>query len=250
MSFADHFSSGATDYARFRPGYPPALFEWLATTVRQHRVAWDCATGSGQAAVGLAPHFDQVVATDGSAGQLAAAARHPTVGYACAVAERTPLGSEAVDVVTVAQALHWLPLDAFYDEVNRVVRRGGVVAVWSYGHASVAPAIAEVISAFYHGTIGEFWPAGRQHVENGYRDLPFPFAPIETPRFAMVRDWTVDELLGYIGTWSAVRRYRDAEGDAGVDSFMARVRARWGEAMERRTVRWPLALRVGHVAGR
>lgn len=250
LSFADHFSSGATDYARFRPDYPAALFEWLAGTVRQHQVGWDCATGNGQAAVALGSHFGSVVATDGSAAQVAAAARAPRVRYACAIAERVPLRDDSIDLVTVAQALHWLDLDAFYGEVNRVVRGGGVIAVWSYGQTSVAPEIDEVVAAFYHDTVGAYWPPGRCHVENGYRDLAFPFVPIGTPRLDMVRHWTADELLGYIGTWSAVHRYRTANGDAAVEAFAARLRERWGDSRRRRDVRWPLTMRVGRVAER
>ena len=249
-SFADHFSSGSADYARFRPDYPTALFEWLANTVRRRDLAWDCASGNGQAAVGLAAHFKKVVATDGSAAQLRAAARNPRVGYACAVAEHAPLGDHSVDIVTVAQALHWFDLGAFYAEASRVVRPRGTIAVWSYGSTGVAPEIDKIIGAFYHDTIGRYWPPGRRHVENGYRDLAFPFAPIEAPRFEMVKQWNVDELLGYIGTWSAVQRYRVAEGGAGVVSFAEELRERWGDPARRREVRWPLRLRVGRVDDR
>lgn len=246
-SFADHFSSGAADYARFRPDYPPALFEWLAKTVRQRDLAWDSATGNGQAAVGVAGHFRQVIATDGSAGQLRAAARSPRVGYAAAVAEHAPLGDQSVDLVTVAQALHWFDLGAFYGEVYRVARPRAVIAVWSYGHTSVAPAIDRVISEFYHETIGRYWPPGRRHVENGYRDLAFPFASITAPRFDMLRRWGLGELLGYIGTWSAVQRYRKENGDAGVMAFAEKLTRAWGNPTQRREVRWPLTLRVGRI---
>lgn len=246
-SFADHFSSGSADYARFRPDYPSALFEWLATTVRQRDLAWDCATGNGQAAVGLAAHFRQVIATDGSAPQLTAAARNPRVGYAAAVAEHAPLGDHSVDLVTVAQALHWFDLREFYGEVIRVARPRAVLAVWSYGHTSVAPAIDRIIGAFYRDTIGRYWPPERRHVENGYRDLAFPFAPITAPRFDMVRSWSAAELLGYIGTWSAVQRYRKANGEDGVMAFAEKLTRAWGDPTTRREVRWPLTLRVGRI---
>ena len=249
-SFADHFSSGSADYARFRPDYPTALFDWLATTVRQRDLAWDCATGTGQAAVGLAAYFRQVIATDGSSSQLTAASRNPRVGYACAVAEHAPLGDHSVDLVTVAQALHWFDLGAFYGEVIRAARPRGVIAVWSYGYTRVAPEIDRIIGTFYHDTIGRYWPPGRKHVENGYRGLAFPFTPIEAPRFEMARQWTVDELLGYIGTWSAVQRYRVAEGGAGVVSFAEELRGRWGGPDLRREVRWPVSVRAGRVGER
>jgi hypothetical protein len=225
------------------------LFEWLARTVRRRDLAWDCATGNGQAAVGLAAHFQNVIATDGSAAQLRAATRNPRVAYACAVAEHAPLGDHSVDLVTVAQALHWLDLSAFYGEVDRVARGDALIAVWSYGQTSVAPKIDAAISSFYRETIGKYWPAGRKHVENGYRDLAFPFARIDPPRFEMIRNWSLGELLGYIGTWSAVQRYRAAAGDAGVVEFAEKLARAWGDASKRREVRWPLTLRVGRING-
>jgi len=245
--FADHFSATAAEYARFRPDYPPALFAWLATTVSRHRVAWDCATGNGQAAVALAAHFDQVIATDGSAAQLAAATPHPRVCYACATAEQSGLRGASVDLVTVAQALHWLNLERFYAEVNRVVVPGGAIAVWSYGELRVEPRIDEVVHEFYGDTLGSYWPSERSHVDNGYRDLPFPFAPITAPSFAMARQWTLAQLLGYIGTWSAVQRYRKARGEDAPRAFTARIAERWGDPHAAREVRWPLIVRCGRV---
>lgn len=245
--FADHFSAHAAQYARFRPDYPPALFTWLRRIVTQHRLAWDCATGNGQAAVALAEHFDSVVATDGSAAQLAAATPHPRVRYVCATAERSGLRSASADIVTVAQALHWLDLARFYREVNRVVVRGGTIAVWSYGQVRVEPRIDEVVDTLYRETIGSYWPSERAHVDNGYRDLAFPFEPIRSPSFEMARQWTLDQLLGYIGTWSAVQRYRRANGGAELGDFAARLAARWGDPSTTRQVNWPLLVRAGRV---
>lgn len=246
-SFADHFSAAAAEYARFRPHYPPALFDWLGGIVRQRRVAWDCATGNGQAAVALAAHVDTVVATDGSAAQLAAATPHPRVGYACATAERSCLRSASVDLVTVAQALHWFDLDGFYAEVERVVVPDGVIAVWSYGPIAVDARIDPVLGELYHDTLGSWWPSERAHVDNGYRDLDFPFARIESPRLGMRERWSLGALLGYIGTWSAVRRYRQARGEEELERFAARLGAAWGDAARTRDVRWPLMVRAGRV---
>ena len=250
-SFADHFSVTAADYARFRPDYPPALFDWITTLTGEHRLAWDCATGSGQSAVALGARFDDVVATDGSAAQLSAATAHGNVHYACAVAEQCSLRSASANVVTVAQALHWFDSERFYGEVNRIVVPGGAIVVWSYGAMSVAPGVDEVVHALYQGTLANYWPSERSHVDNGYRDLPFPFAPIAAPDFAMTRAWTLDHLLGYIGTWSAVQRFRRINGDEPLRAFAERLAARWGPRDQPREVRWPLIVRSGRVgAGR
>jgi ubiquinone/menaquinone biosynthesis C-methylase UbiE len=246
-SFRDYFSAGARDYARFRPGYPAGLFEWLAGIAPRRHRAWDCATGSGQAAVALAAHFDEVIATDASAAQLLSAAPHQRVRYLCATAECSGLQSWSVDLVTVAQALHWFDLAGFYREVNRVVAPGGLIAVWSYGATTVDARIDEVVGEFYGGTVGDFWPKERVHVERGYRDLAFPFTPIESPEFAMSARWTLGEMLGYIGTWSAVHRYRAKHGDAAVETFATRLGREWGEPSRVREVRWPLVVKAGRV---
>src|SRR5215470_15770711 len=130
--FKDHFSASAAGYATFRPKYPAELFDFVAALPERRRVAWDCATGNGQAALPLAERFDRVVATDASAEQIAHATPHPRVSYGVGLADESGLDGESVDLVTVAQALHWLALDRFFAEVRRVVVEGGVLAVWCY----------------------------------------------------------------------------------------------------------------------
>src|SRR4051812_8356731 len=117
-SFADHFSRTAEAYAAFRPHYPDGLFEWLAVVAPTRDRAWDCATGSGQAATGLAKHFAHVVATDPSTAQLAHASASPRVTYVAMTAECAALGARSVALVTVAQALHWIDRLSFYDEAR------------------------------------------------------------------------------------------------------------------------------------
>jgi hypothetical protein len=248
-SFADHFSAGSADYARYRPDYPPALFDWLASLVPSRRLAWDCATGNGQAALGLAAHFESVVATDGSAAQLAAATPHPRVRYLRALAEHSGLRSQSADIVTVAQALHWFDLDAFYGEVGRVVVSGGAIAAWTYGLMIVDPQVDALVDELYRGTLTGYWPPERRLVDDAYRSIPFPFARLDAPELAMEREWPLPALLGYIGTWSAVRRYREARGDEALTAFAARMGECWGQPDRRRLVRWPLAILAGRIDG-
>ena len=181
-SFKDHFSAHASAYARYRPRYPEALFAYLASLCPAHDLAWDCATGNGQAARSLTEHFARVVATDASADQLAHAAPHEQITYHVAPAAQSPLASHSADLVTVAQALHWLDLDAFYAEVRRVLKPGGVLAVWTYGLLRINPAVDAVIQRLYTDIVGAYWPPERRHVEDGYRALAFPFDAIEPPR--------------------------------------------------------------------
>jgi len=240
--FQDHFSTRAAEYAHYRPHYPPELFAWLAGQTSQHRLALDCATGNGQAAIALAGHYARVVATDASSGQLRHAARVPAVEYRQALAHESGLAAGTVDLVTVAQALHWIDRPLFYGEARRVLAAGGVVAVWCYSLMRCDAAIDELVDTFYHDTVGSYWPPERRHTEDGYRSLEFPFAEFPAPAFEMRAVMTVEDLAGYLGTWSATARYRDARGQDPVPALIGAVRAWWGE---RREVRWPLWLRVG-----
>lgn len=247
MTFRDHFSQHCGDYARHRPGYPPELFAWLAEAAPGRERAWDCGTGSGQAARGLAAHFGAVVATEPSVAQLAQAAPHPRVRYVRALAEEAPLAGRSCDLVAVAQALHWFDLERFYREVRRVAQPGALLAAWTYGLARVGPAVDAAVEEFYGAVVGPYWPPERSHVMAGYRTLPFPFEELAPPAFAITLDWTLADILGYLGTWSAVARFRAAEGRDPVALFTPTLRAAWGRPDEVRPVRWPLALRVGQV---
>jgi SAM-dependent methyltransferase len=248
MQHLDHFTPVAADYAGFRPRYPETLLRWLADRAPARHRAWDCATGSGQAAVELARHFEQVIATDISAAQLAAAMQHPRILYRRAPAEACGLADDSVDLVTVAQALHWLDIERFYAEVRRVLRPDGLLAAWSYGLLETDDvAINRCIREDYHAIIEPFWPDERRHVEDGYRSLDFPLPEIQTPAFALTACWTLDALLGYLRSWSATARYRAAHGGDPVAAFGARLAPVWGGPDRRRTVRWPLSLRVGRL---
>lgn len=246
MSFADHFSTSASGYASFRPRYPVALFGWLASVAPDRRVAWDCGTGSGQAAVPLVEHVDHVVATDPSVAQLAHASRHPRVGYAAMTAERSALASGTVSLLTVAQALHWFDRPAFYAEARRVLVARGVVAVWSYGLLTLdEPTLDGILRRFHGEALAPYWPAERRLVDEGYRSLDLPFERVDAPSFSMHADWTLDHLAGYLSTWSAVQRARAETGADPVPAVVESMRHAWGELEDVRRVEWPLTLHVG-----
>jgi SAM-dependent methyltransferase len=243
--FIDLFSARAAAYARFRPTYPESMLEYLARLAPERRLAWDCGTGNGQAAVLLASHFEHVIATDASAKQLAQAAPHPRVEYRQATAESSGLGSGSVDLVTVAQALHWFPIDAFYAEVKRVLVPSGVLAVWTYSLVRIEPEIDAVVDHFYTARVGKYWLPERQHVDAGYRTLPFPFPEESSGPWASEVQLDRNALLGYVSTWSAVSRCHAAEGIDPVPELEAALEPVWPDANERLPARWPIGLRAG-----
>lgn len=247
-AFSDHYSAVANSYARFRPRYPSELFAWLAAHSPGRGLAWDCATGNGQAAIGLVERFERVAASDASAAQVARAARHSRCALRVALAEASALPAARVDLVTVAQALHWFDLERFWPEVRRVLRPGGLVAVWCYQLFSSTPEVDRVIARFYQDVVGPYWPPERAILERGYGDVPFPFQEIAVPPFAMAADWDLAHLLGYLGTWSATRRYQTRHGSDPREQIRDELTAAWG-GVERQRLRWPLLVRAGRVSG-
>lgn len=243
--FKDHFSKQAADYAKFRPRYPQTLFEYLGSIAPSRQLAWDCATGSGQAAIELAEVFAHVIATDASEQQIANAEPQKCVEYRVATAEDSGLETGSVDLVMVAQALHWFDLDRFYTETNRVLKPRGVIAVSAYRFFHIAPAIDDLVSRrYYRDIVGPFWPPERRQIEE-FEEIPFPFPHIHTPAFEMTVDWSLDHLIGYLWTWSATQRYIAANGRDPIEEIRDDLLSAWGEPAQRRRIAWPLTLRAG-----
>ena len=244
MVFKDHFSRQSAAYSRYRPGYPPALIEFVAASAPARRLAVDCATGSGQAAVALAEHFEGVLAVDASSSQLARAQPHARVHYVAAPAERLPIRDRSVDLVAAAQAAHWFDFERFHAECRRVLVPRGVVAVWTYGLMRVEAAIDEIVDDFHANVVGADWPPERRHVEQGYRSMPFPWREEPAPAFSLECDWDLEQVMGYLATWSAVQRCRDRTGRDPLAVVEPRLAALWPRSVARR-VRWPVHLRLG-----
>ncbi|HEX4420274.1 MAG TPA: class I SAM-dependent methyltransferase [Kofleriaceae bacterium] len=251
-SFPDHFSALAARYAAYRPHYPRQLVDALADRAVRHDVAWDVGCGNGQLSVALAARFARVIATDPAQAQLDHAERDPRVDYRCTPAEASGLADASVDLAVAAQAAHWFDWPRFVAEAGRVVRPGGLVALVSYRNAEVSGEAGARLADYYRA-IQPYWPAGRVHVDNGYRDLVLPWPAVAAlapapapaaepaPRIEMTARWTRDELAGYITTWSATARYVAAHGDGLLDELRHQLAAVWPDG-QAREVRWPLTL--------
>jgi ubiquinone/menaquinone biosynthesis C-methylase UbiE len=244
-TFKDHFSRQSADYSRYRPAYPSELIAYVASLAPHRRLAVDCATGNGQAAVALADHFDDVLAVDGSAAQLQQATPHPKVRYRRAVAEALPAADGTVALVAAAQAIHWFDFERFYAECRRVLSPGGLVAAWTYTVFRAGGAIDTAVDRFYHHTIGPYWPPEREYVQQGYRTIPFPWQEITPPVFTLQTEWSLEQVIGYFGSWSSVQRYKDAHPGADpLATVQDALAAAWPVDGTVR-LNWPLYLRVG-----
>jgi len=247
MSEVPDFSPVAAAYAQARPGYPPELFAWLAEHSPGRALAWDTATGSGQAAVGVAEHFERVVATDVSEAQLRHAKAHSRVEYRMGRAESSGLPDCSVDLAVSAAAIHWFDRPRYYAELTRVLRPGGVMAAWSYHVARVSEPFGEILWPFYRDVVGPYFAPGARMVDAGYEAIEFPGAPLTPPRFDSIVHWTLAQTVEFIRTWSGVHAYIAATGEDPVPDVERRLRSLFGGEDAVREIRFPLHLRVARL---
>lgn len=246
--FKDHFSQHAHEYVQYRPQYPPELYSYLSTLTAEHKLAWDCGTGNGQAAWGLAEFYDEVVATDPSEQQISHAFAHPKIQYRIMRAEEASFSTHSVDLITVANALHWFDFDTFYDRVHKVLKPTGCIAVWAYKLPQISPTVDTIVRHLHDEMLGSYWLPENRLVEQGYRTLPFPFAEIKTPDFYCVVDMTLDRFLGFLHTWSAMQRYIRLHGVDPLDVIGNQLRAVWAGNGDAMPISWKLMMRVGRVS--
>ena len=242
----DNFSTGAEDYALYRPESPKEVFDFIYKHVKDLGAAWDCGTGNGQVAAKLAERFKTVYGTDISEDQLSHALKKDNIIYHKERAEHTSLADHSVDLITVAQAIHWFDFDPFYEEVKRVAKPGAFFAAWTYSLLKLSPAVNEVIDHFYYDITHKYWDKERDYVDAHYKTIPFPFKEVHAPEINIVKQYTLDQLIGYLRTWSGVRHYMRLEKKDPTDLVRKDFESAWGSnpLLE---VRWPVHVRARHV---
>jgi len=250
----DHFENVARYYGEFRPHYPARLFELIACECSELFHAWDCATGSGQAAVSLAKIFDAVTATDASTAQLSARQIHPNVTYRLAPAHSSGLPNASIDAITVAQALHWLPLEDFFHECERVLKPGGILAAWCYGTLRTNSAfLNSILQHYYQTVVGPYWPPERALVDDSYRSIKLPFEELTISKLALqplflIQDWDQHQLIGYLRSWSASGYFFNATGQDPIMTIRPELDAAWGQPSQKHKISWPITLRMAKKA--
>ena len=248
MNFKDHFSELAETYSKYRPKYPSELFEYLSGICKDHQQAWDCGTGNGQAAFALAEHFDNVLATDASKEQLEHASKHPKINYRVEPAENVSLGNSSTDLVTVAAAVHWFDFEKFYGEVKRVLKPAGIISVWGYHLFKIKPSIDNLLNKYYSEILRDYWPEQFHYVDTRYSDLPFPFDELTSPKFKMITEWDLDQVAGFLNSWSGTKIYLQKTGRHPLNEIWDDLNEAWGDEKIKRTINWPLHMRVGKTA--
>jgi SAM-dependent methyltransferase len=242
----DNFSTRARLYAQYRPHYPKELFDHILGHVKENELAWDCGTGNGQSAIPLSKHFKKIFATDISEKQISNAPKKENIIYAIEPAEKTSLADGSVDLVTVAQAIHWFKFDEFYAEVRRVAKPGAVIAVWTYNLLKISKKIDSIIYDHHFKMLGDYWDPVRKYVDESYTTIPFPFGEIKTPEFRIEVNWSLADLEGYLNTWSALQKFIAANSYNPVGDLMNEIKKQWGDA-EKRNIYFPVYLRLGTV---
>lgn len=246
-NFKDNFSRQSDIYLKYRPLYPDELYAYLATLTNEHELAWDCGTGNGQAAIGLAPFYDKVIATDPSEQQIGNAIPHEKVQYLVEKAEHVSMEPGTADIITAANALHWFDIDVFYKATVRVSKPNGLIAVWAYGNPCINTEIDRVVDSYHDDILGTYWLPENRLVEDKYSTLPFPFAKIETPAFSCERSMNLDEFIGYLNTWSATQRFIVQNQFNPTEQVRKELLPVWGDPLQEKKLTWDLTLKVGRI---
>lgn len=246
MATKDNFSTQSDKYAKYRPSYPSEFFDYLNVTIPTKQSAWDCGAGNGQVAYELAKIFDKVFATDISQSQIDNALEAYNISYSVQPAEKTDFANGQFDLIVVAQAIHWFDFDKFYTEVKRTAKDNALLCVVGYSRIKITEEIDDVITDFYTNVIGSYWDKERKYIDENYTTIPFPFDEIATPNFVNTQHWTLEHLIGYLNTWSAVKHFIKQNNFNPIDKLQKEIEQLWGNE-QTKEVRFPLLLRIGRV---
>lgn len=242
----DNFSSLSDNYAKYRPTYPLDFFDYLNSIVPNKQNAWDCGTGNGQVAYELAKIFENVFATDISQSQIDNASKAENINYTIQPAEKTNFKDQQFDLIVVAQAIHWFDFERFYSEVRRTARENALISVVGYGRIEISEPIDHIIADFYENVIGAYWDNERKFIDENYETIPFPFDEIQTPKFVNRLQWTLEHLIGYLNTWSAVKHFIKQNRYNPIDKLQSEIEQHWDKG-QTREINFPLLLRAGQI---
>ena len=247
MEFKDYFSSQAAEYAKFRPRYPDELFSYLGSITNEHKKAWDCAAGNGQAALSLTDYFDEVIATDASEKQIENAVEHPKIKYMVVHAENSGIESHSVDLITVATAIHWFNLPKFYEEARRTLKPEGTLAIWNYARSNVSEAVDSITDHYIDNIVGSFAAPDFWRGVNSETEIDFPFDRIKTPEFKIRQNWSFRDYANYIMTWSPTQNYIKKNNSNPLELIFYDFKNAWGDENQKKEITWKLTLKAAKI---
>lgn len=242
----DLFSEQSKSYFNARPNYSEEIIAQILLSVPERQMAWDVGAGSGQFTQLVSPYFSHVLATDISENQLQHAPQFNNVRYAVQSANHSGLMAHVVDLITVAQAIHWFDFEYFYKEVRRVLKPDGILAVIGYGLIQIQDQTLNAkVQQLYHQTLKGYWDTERRYIDELYQSIPFPFQEIATPQLELNYVWTAQQLFEYLMTWSAVQHYERKTGHSALTEIADDLKAYCDRSI---SVAFPVLLRLGQVA--
>lgn len=242
----DYFSIQAKAYAESRPVYPVELIEFITGLCKERKVAWDCGTGNGQVAAFLADYFEKVIATDASREQIENAIKKPNIIYLAAKAEEQDLANASVDLITVATAIHWFDIEKFYSEADRILKSGGILAVWGYAGCTISDTLDPILNHYTFEILKDYWPKETfLNLIDHYKILHFPYKEIEAPTFTMEAERDFNWLLNYLFSWSGTQEFIKKNNNNPVEQIKDELLIQWGNPEYKKVVKWKLFLKCG-----
>ncbi|WP_143959964.1 class I SAM-dependent methyltransferase [Litoribacter populi] len=242
----DRFSHDSAGYANFRPDYPESVFKELFKLCASFGTALDVATGNGQVVRHLTGKFKQVKATDISGQQIKYAYQASNLEYSIQPAEESSFSDQSFDLITVGQAVHWFDFNNFYAEVKRLLKPKGLLAILGYGLIQSEQNFDLIIGKFYTDILGNYWDLERKWIDENYQTIPFPFREVNFSNHTIAYSWNLDQLTGYLQTWSAVKNYKNQTGKDPMPQVTRELEKAFGERKEVK-VSFPILARVGRV---
>ena len=210
---------------------------------------WDCATGNGQAAIELCKYFDKVIASDASENQIKNKFERKNILYKVFPAEKANIPNNLIDLITVAQGLHWFNFEKFYSEVRRVAKKGAIIAAWSYTMHRISTEIDKISDRLDFGgdILGDYWAKEIRYVKENYKTIPFPFEEVTTPQFSISTKWNLNQLINYLDTWSGIQKYRLEKDTEPLILIKNEIKPYWKDDLEKKLVTWTINLKVGRI---
>jgi len=207
---SDFHKWSGSGYAKFRPDYSDSVFHEI---IKRHHgkreLAIDVGAGTGQASVPLTKYFNKVIAYDPSPGQLEQSVKANNLEYIQSIAEKIPLPDKCVDLLVSAQAVHWFNFDQFFNETKRLLRPGGLLALWCYSLCSVTNnEEADHILKEYYKIVRPYFEEGRKYIDNHYIDIVPPYPNVERISLSMPKEVTRESFVGYLETFSGLNNWR------------------------------------------